>query len=170
MRRIGIVLVLALGFAVGLQAQNPTHQFVTGADLHWTPIAIPNVDMAVLSGNPTTNGPFVIRLRATKPARIPPHWHPTDEHLTVIAGTPSLGMGNHFVASALHPLHPGDYVQMPEETRHFAQFPAGTEVQLHGDGPFIINWVDPAAIKALKPNDVDSNSERTKMKAQQDKK
>ena len=168
MRCIGIVLVLALGFAGLLQAQNPTHHFVTRADLHWTPIAVPNVEMAVVSGDPKTQGPFVIRFRATKQARIPAHWHPTDEHLTVIAGAPSLGMGEHFVASALRPLHPGDYVLMPKESRHFAQFPAGTEVQLHGDGPFVTNWVDPN-MKAPKPNNVDSNSERSKMKKEQEK-
>ena len=170
MRCIGIVLVLALAFAGLLQAQNSTHQFVTRADLHWAATAVPNLEMAVVSGDPAKQGSFVIRFRAMKPARIPAHWHSTDEHLTVIAGTPSLGMGDHFVASALRTLHPGDYVQLPKETRHFAKFPAGTEVQLHGDGPFITNWVDPAAIKALKPTDIDSNSERSKMKAEQDKK
>jgi quercetin dioxygenase-like cupin family protein len=169
MRRIGIVLLFGLCSAGWLQGQDAHHKLVTRADLRWAATAIPNLEMAIVSGDPSANGQYVLRFRTTKLTRIPPHWHPVDEQLTVLTGTPSLGMGDHFVASALRTLHSGDFVLMPKESRHFAQFPAGTEVQLHGEGPFVTNWVDPKAIKALKPSDVDSNSERTKMKQEQDK-
>jgi hypothetical protein len=169
MRRIGIVLLIGLCSAGWLQGQDAHHKLVRRADLRWTATAIPNLEMAVVSGDPSAKGNYVLRFRTTKLTRIPPHWHPVDEQLTVLTGTPSLGMGDHFLGSALRTLHPGDFVLMPQESRHFAQFPVGTEVQLHGEGPFITNWVDPNAIKTLKPSDVDSNSERTKMKKEQDK-
>ena len=107
MRWIGTFLVLALGFIGFIHAQTPAHHFVTHADLRWAATAIPNLEMAIVSGDPAKRGPFVIRFRATKPVRIPAHWHPTDENLTVIAGVPSLGMGEHFAAPALRKLHFG---------------------------------------------------------------
>jgi quercetin dioxygenase-like cupin family protein len=169
MRSIIVILVLGLCSAGTLLAQSAPHHTVPRAQLHWTATAIPSLEMSVVEGNPATTGPFVLRFRALRQVRIPAHWHPSDEHLTVLTGTASLGMGDRFTASALRPLHSGDYASLPKQSPHFAQFAAGTEVQLHGEGPFITNWVDPNAIKQLKPNDVDSNSERTKMKADQDK-
>jgi len=164
-----MILILGLCCVLQILAQDTPHKFVTRDQLQWKATAIPNLEMAVVSGDPSATGQYVLRFRATKPTRIPPHWHPVDEQLTVLTGAPGLGMGDHFVASALRTLRSGDFVLMPKDSRHFAQFTAGTEVQLHGEGPFITNWVDPKAIKALKPKDVDSVSERSKMKAEQDK-
>ena len=49
---------------------------------------------AVLSGDPRKEGaPFVLRLKFAGGAKIPPHWHPVDEHLTVISGTFFMGQG-----------------------------------------------------------------------------
>ena len=38
----------------------------------------------VLYGDPAKAGPFAIRLKAPAGYRVPRHWHPTDEHVTVI--------------------------------------------------------------------------------------
>lgn len=151
-------------------AQQPTHSVRHHSDLHWTPTEIPYLQMAIVSGDPSKSGPYVLRLRATKSVRIPAHSHPAAEQLTVLSGTAALGIGDRFVESGLRPLRPRDHATLPKETRHFAQLTAGTEIQVHGDGPFTTNWVDNAAVKALKPSDVDSASERSKMKAEQDKK
>jgi hypothetical protein len=52
-------------------------------DLKWTPI-IKGCDLAPVSGDPNAEGaPFVVRLRCVDGARIPAHWHPTDENVTV---------------------------------------------------------------------------------------
>jgi hypothetical protein len=41
----------------------------------------------VISGNPAEPGvPFVIRIYNTENQVVPPHWHPEDEHVTVIKG------------------------------------------------------------------------------------
>ena len=50
--------------------------------------------MAVVSGDPDKPGaPFVIRILNPDGAKVPPHWHPTDEHITVLTGTFIVGMG-----------------------------------------------------------------------------
>jgi hypothetical protein len=59
----------------------------------WTPRS-PGLELAVLSGNPAKDGdPFVIRLKLRDGLTVPPHWHPIDEHLTVLTGTLHIGMG-----------------------------------------------------------------------------
>jgi len=76
--------------------------------------------------------------------KIAPHWHPTDEHVTVLSGTFSLGMGETFDAKAAKPLAPGGYALLPAEMRHFAWTKGGATVQVHGMGPFVLNYVNPA--------------------------
>jgi quercetin dioxygenase-like cupin family protein len=43
--------------------------------------------MVVLSGDPAATGPVVLRLKMPAGYKIPAHWHPTDEHVTVLSGT-----------------------------------------------------------------------------------
>jgi len=51
-------------------------------DLKWTPI-IKGCDIAGSGGKPDAEGqPFVIRFRCADGAKVPAHWHPTDENLT----------------------------------------------------------------------------------------
>jgi quercetin dioxygenase-like cupin family protein len=99
---------------------------------------------AVLSGDPGKQGPFVIRLKMPAGFKIAPHWHPTDEQVTIIAGTFSVGMGDNFDAQATKTLTTGDYALMPAEMRHFAWTKTGATVQVHGTGPFALNYVNAA--------------------------
>src|SRR5881296_2261504 len=58
---------------------------------------------AVVFGDPTKPGtPFVIRIKSPDGERVPPHWHPQDENLTVLVGTFFLGSGEKFDQSAGH--------------------------------------------------------------------
>jgi hypothetical protein len=50
--------------------------------------------MAVLQGDPSQTAMFTVRLEMPDGYRIPPHFHPTDEHVTVISGTFLVGMGD----------------------------------------------------------------------------
>ena len=43
--------------------------------------------IAVLQGNPAGNGEFTVRLKVAAGYRLPPHFHPTDENVTVLSGT-----------------------------------------------------------------------------------
>src|SRR4051812_41620769 len=70
-----------------------THVMVDGAQVQWgpaPPVLNKGAQAAVLSGDPSKTGPFVIRLKMPAGYRVAPHWHPTDEHVTVLSGTFSL--------------------------------------------------------------------------------
>jgi anti-sigma factor ChrR (cupin superfamily) len=116
-------------------------------DLKWTPI-IKGCDLATVAGDPSADGtPFVVRLRCADGAKIPAHWHPTDENVTVLKGTLLAGMGETFDETKMLTMNVGNFVMMPKEMRHFAMSKGETIVQVHGAGPFKVNWVNPSEVQ-----------------------
>jgi quercetin dioxygenase-like cupin family protein len=91
-------------------------------NLQWNPLAgAPGAKMAVVSGDPDNPGaPFVIRILNPDGAKVPPHWHPTDEHITVLTGTFIVGMGRTFDLAGGQALTVGSYMLVPKEMPHFA--------------------------------------------------
>lgn len=122
-------------------------QMQPSAGMQWSDFQVPGfapgVKMAVLHGDPSKSGDYTVRLRFPDNYTVPPHWHPGGEHVTVLQGSFSFGMGNTFDRSALKTYGPGDFVFAPAKMAHFAQSKGETIVQLHGDGPFAINLVKP---------------------------
>jgi quercetin dioxygenase-like cupin family protein len=132
--------------SVGSLAQAPPthHTIVAPADVPWKALR-PGAEIAVVSGDPDKQGsPFVIRFRYQEKARIPPHWHPVDEHLTVLSGTFRLGTGERGDESATTTLGAGAYAFVPAKMAHYAWAEDDTIIQVHGIGPFVINYVNPA--------------------------
>jgi hypothetical protein len=74
--------------------------------------------------------------------RIPPHWHPGIEHVTVISGTFNLGMGETVDEDGGHALTAGGFMAMPPETPHYAWVEEETVIQLHGIGPWGITYIN----------------------------
>ena len=100
-------------------------------------------ETAVLSGDPEQPGSFyVMRYRVLIACDVPPHWHPEDEHATVISGEISLGLGEKFLADALRPLTAGSYALIPRRQPHFTRYTAGSIVQVHGLGPLVLNYLE----------------------------
>ena len=66
------------------QEPAPSPAIVTPDQLIWKPL-MPGLELAVVSGDPDKKGGlYVIRIRAKREVKIPPHWHVTDEHVTVL--------------------------------------------------------------------------------------
>jgi hypothetical protein len=122
------------------------HKIVHYGDLKWTPI-MKGCDLSPVSGDSSLEGAsFVLRIRCVDGAKIPGHWHPTDENLTVLKGTFLVGMGETFDESKLQTMNVGNFLAMPKEMRHFGLCKGETIVQVHGLGPFKVNWVNPADV------------------------
>ena len=102
------------------------------------------VRMAILEGDPIQPGPFTIRFRFPDGFRVGPHWHTQTEHATVISGVLHLGMGDRFDRSTTRALPAGTFGFWPAGTRHFAWTEGETILQLHGQGPWTVTYVDPA--------------------------
>lgn len=118
-------------------------QFVSTREVQWKPV-IEGAEFAVLSGHPEEPGePYVIRFRTFKPLQVPPHWHPEDEHVTVLEGTLQVGLGEDYASTGLRRLEAGAYIRMPKHFRHFALYQQGTVVQVTGIGPVQSCYVRP---------------------------
>lgn len=140
------------------EAAKPNHIMITGTELKWAagPAALPpGAQMAVLEGDPAQPGLFTMRIKVPANYRIPPHWHPADEHVTVISGSLLMGLGEKFDEKGMTELPPGGFAVMAVGTRHFAMTKKETVVQVHAMGPWGINYVNPAddprQAKAAKP-------------------
>jgi ketosteroid isomerase-like protein/quercetin dioxygenase-like cupin family protein len=100
--------------------------------------------LAVLVGDPSKTEPFTVRLQMPDGYKIPPHTHPNDEHVTVMSGTFRAAMGEKWDDKALGDFAPGSYANMAAGMAHYAVAKGATVVQVHGTGPFIVNYVNPA--------------------------
>jgi quercetin dioxygenase-like cupin family protein len=150
------LFLLALSFSVsasiaaaqGTRTPGAQHAILVMPDqVSWGPgpaALPPGAKASVLQGDPEKAETFTLRLSLPDGYRVPPHSHPADELVTVIEGTFRIGMGDKFDASALTTLPPGGFVAMQPGTRHFVQTRGETVVQIHGIGPWKINYVNPA--------------------------
>src|SRR5580765_3812820 len=114
--------------------------------IKWTdgPASLPpGAKIALLEGDLSKEGPFVMRLRLPDGYRIPPHVHPKAERLTVISGTFNIGMGDKFDAKAGREMPAGTFGTWSAGMKHFVWSKGETVVQLHGDGPWQIEYVSP---------------------------
>ena len=156
MKRIYVTSICALvAFGVAGAAQlysqdkkdaADAHKIVHFGDLKWTPI-IKGCDLAPVAGDMNAEAaPFVLRSRCADGSKIPAHWHPTDENVTVLKGTFLVGMGESFDESKLQTMNVGSFLMVPKEMRHFAMSKGETIVQVHAMGPFKVNWVNPSEV------------------------
>ena len=132
---------------IGAQEGKRTHAMFTPATTKWGPGPAslpPGAQAAALEGDPSKPGPFTLRIKLPDGYRIPPHWHPADEHVTVVQGTFVLGIGEKFEQTGGHELGAGAFALMPAGTRHYVSTKGETVVQLHGTGPWDINYVNAA--------------------------
>lgn len=145
-----------LGFFVGAVAfaqdkaahsDKPGHMVVRPDAIKWAPAPPglpPGSQMHVLSGDPGKAGPFVIRAKMPAGYKVPPHWHPGDENLTVLKGTLLVGTGDTLDKSKMEKMPAGSFVQMPKTMRHSVVANGETIIQVNGVGPFEISYVNPA--------------------------
>lgn len=120
---------------------------VNSTDLKWgpAPAVFPaGARMAVLSGDPSKSGVFVIRLKMPAGYQIPAHHHPTDEYVTVVSGEFHLGMGDKLDKSKSATLHAGGFAEAPAGMNHFAWASRASVVQVNAEGPFVMIYVNPA--------------------------
>src|SRR6266702_2599437 len=143
---VAIAAVAMVAFSQEKKDNAEAHKIVRFGDLKWTPI-IKGCDLAPVAGDMNAEAaPFVLRIRCADGSKIPAHWHPTDENVTVLKGTFLVGMGESFDESKLQTMNVGSFLMVPKEMRHFAMSKGETIVQVHAMGPFKVNWVNPSEV------------------------
>lgn len=138
-------VLIAAGAAVAATGIQASHVMASPDTITWGPgpASLPaGAQAVVLEGDPARAGAFTMRIKLPDGYAIAPHWHPADEHVTVIQGTFVMGLGETIDRLKGHELRAGAFAMMPAGTRHFAWTKGETIVQLHGIGPWGITYVN----------------------------
>ncbi len=128
--------------------QAPQMQFgsVLSEDVEWEPFAAfpPSVRLAVVVGQPTQPGPYVIRVKVPSGVKLMPHRHPEDRVYTIISGVFYIGLGEQFDSDKLEAYPPGAVIVLPGGTSHFHWARSGEYIsQVSAIGPLGLEYVDP---------------------------
>ena len=158
MRNVAVGILVCLPVLVGgaaptdekgqhRDAKGEGHVVVPLGETKWGPAPPslpPGAELAILEGDPRPKGTtYTIRVKLPDGYKVPPHWHPVDENVTVLKGTLILGRGEKFSPKDAMELTVGTFSHMPKEMRHFAQAKGETILQVHGVGPFEVHYVNP---------------------------
>jgi quercetin dioxygenase-like cupin family protein len=142
--------ILSIGPFASLRAQGHAHVIQTPTEAQWgpaPPLLPAGAQIAVLAGDPTKPVPYTIRLKFPQNYAIPAHSHPTDEHVVVVSGALTFGMGDQLNkgATANKTLTGGGFALMPANMNHFA-YTGGQEttIVLYGQGPVEFKYVNPS--------------------------
>ena len=142
----GIALVLALTGSMAFGMDDMAKSMAPDM-LEWGagPPTLPEgAELAVLSGNPMEAGPFVVRLRFPDGFAVPPHTHPTAEHVTVISGALLFAHGEDPATAEPQQVAAGGFIMIPPGHPHRATAEGETVIQINGEGPFAVTYLDPA--------------------------
>lgn len=104
----------------------------------------PGAQMAVMTGDPAGTGFVSIRAKMPAGYKVPPHFHPTDEHVTVLSGTMSFGMGDTMDAKSAKRVDRGGYFVAQANMHHYAMAKTASVIQIDFNGPFGITYVNPS--------------------------
>ena len=130
-----ILSVVTLG-SVKATDLNPTAINVKlPKDIAWVENPAGNA-VAVLRGDPTKPGPYILLNRWHPHHMSHPHYHPNDRFITVISGTWWVGTGTKFAPNSTVPLPPGSYVTHFAKQIHYdGAKDEDTVLEIVGDGP-----------------------------------
>ncbi|MER8697510.1 cupin domain-containing protein [Mesorhizobium opportunistum] len=144
MLKLACTLALLLAGAAPLLADDMP---MNADGIKWgpAPAVLPaGAQFAVVAGDPSKDGIYVLRLKMPAGYKIPAHNHPTSEYVTVISGNFHIGMGDNLDEAKGIELTAGGFGVAPAGMNHFAWTTSDTIVQVHGEGPFTITYVNPA--------------------------
>jgi quercetin dioxygenase-like cupin family protein len=140
-----LTLTALCAISINATAQTTDKPFpvVKPSDIAWKD-AGKGVKFAVISGDPSKPGPYVIRVIFPPGIMSAPHYHREDRYITVLQGTWKAGTDDSWDPQATQPLTAGTYMQHPAGAVHYDG--AGTEgatVQIMGIGPSSTTFLFP---------------------------
>ncbi len=121
-------------------------QSFTPETVEWKdePILPAGAKSALLLGDPTKPGVFIVWLKFPRNYPIPPHTHPYTEVITVLSGKLGNGMGEKFDTKNGEILKAGSSFVLPTGHTHYVwTTDEETVVELIATGPWGINYTNP---------------------------
>ena len=101
----------------------------------------PGARLAVVSGDPTAPGQSTIELSMPDGYRLPPHFHPSYEHVEVKEGALLVGAGDRLDPKMTQALAVGDSATAPAGMHHFSIAKGRTVLLVTFLGPYTITYL-----------------------------
>jgi quercetin dioxygenase-like cupin family protein len=125
----------------------PLKQFgsLLSENIKWQsfPAFPPEARLAVVAGDPSKAGPYVVRVKLPAGVQLMPHTHPEDRIYTVMSGVFYIGIGTTFDPDKLQAYAPGSVLVLPANTLHFHWAKSGDYMtQVNGIGPLGMKYIN----------------------------
>jgi len=114
-------------------------------EIEWKPFPAfpPTARLAVLIGDPSQAGPYVVRVKLPGGEKLMPHQHPEDRIYTVMSGVFYIGLGKTFDGEKVKAFPPGSVIVLPGDTPHFHWAKSGEYItQVTAIGPLGLDYLD----------------------------
>lgn len=133
---LGFVLVFAALLTPVRADLNPAAlAYKLPNQLEWKE-ALPGAKQAVLTGDPSKPGLYVVLIKWSPHSMSRPHFHPNDRFITVISGTWWVGTGSKFDPESTVPMHAGTFVTHFGKQVHFdGAKDEEAVIEIAGEGP-----------------------------------
>jgi len=133
-------LLVVLGVTA---AEGDGFRVIKAEDIQWKESTeLPGLSTAVLAGDPSKPGPYVIRGRFAPGLINPPHTHDQDRYIVVISGTWYAGIGDKIEPDKMQPLPAGTLMVHPAGGAHYDGSKEGEViVQITGVGPVSTEYI-----------------------------
>jgi hypothetical protein len=115
-------------------------------EIDWEPFPSfpPSARLAVVVGDTSRPGSYVVRVKVPADVKLMPHIHHEDRVYTVMSGIFYIGRGEEFDEARLEAYPPGAVVVLPGGTAHFHWAKSGEYVtQVTANGPISLEYVNP---------------------------
>lgn len=141
LRKTSFAILISL-MALSTHSADPEPGFsvVHNSDLSWQPVPGGlGTQFAVVRGDPSKAGVYVIRVRFPAGVMDAPHFHSADRHVTVIEGSWYAGVGTEFNPEKAQEISAGGYMFHPAGAAHWdgARGTTDAVVQIIGNGPVL---------------------------------
>jgi quercetin dioxygenase-like cupin family protein len=145
-RLLAVGLLGAAALPVCVIAAEDHHATVQPDAIKWSAPAAyaQGAQLAVVRGDPSKEGMYVVRLKVPAGFKIAAHTHPNDENVTVLSGSFNIGTGDKLDEKKGEQIKAGGYSYVAKGMTHYAWFTEDTVLQLHGVGPQGVAYVNPA--------------------------
>jgi len=133
-----------------LQTHQPgqsAFRFIFPEEVDWKPFPAfpPSARLAVLVGEPSKPGLYMVRVKVPAGVKLMPHTHPEDRIYTVISGVFYIGLGDRFDSEQVNAYPPGSVIVLPGNTPHFHWAKSGEYVtQVTAIGPLGLEYLQPS--------------------------
>ena len=132
---LAVILGVPSGYGAG-DIDRTAVDFKTPSEIKWVRNAAGTNESAVLFGDPSKPGPYVVRVKWFPGNMSRPHFHPNDRFFAVLSGTWWMGTGEVFDPERTVPAPAGSYVIHYGGKVHYdGEKNEETIIQVWGMGP-----------------------------------